>query len=162
MPLHRSQPCSGKGACVTQWSYDPCHARPPKIDSGEFWQNKITRRENGKSLQYSVYPNSPKFMIFLVVMYGCESWIIKKAECQKIDDHIVVLEKTLKSPLDFKKMKPVNPKGNQCWIFIGRTDAETPILWPPDAENRFIGKYPDAGKDWRQKEKRMAEDEMVK
>ena len=53
-------------------------------------------------------------MVFPVVMYGCESWIIKKAECQKIDDHIVVLEKTLKSPLDFKKMKPVNPKGNQC------------------------------------------------
>ena len=55
-----------------------------------------------------------KAMIFPVVTYGCESWTIKKAGCLKIDDHIVVLEKTLKSPLDFKKMKPVNPKGNQC------------------------------------------------
>ena len=60
-----------------------------------------------------LYIQIVKVMIFLVVMYGCESWIIKKAECQKIDDHIVVLEKTLKSPLDFKELKPVNPKGNQ-------------------------------------------------
>ena len=73
----------------------------------------------------------------------------------------LVFEKTLESPLDCKKIKPVNPKGNQSWIFIGRTDAETPILWPPDAKNWFIGKDPDAGKDWRQEEKRMTEDEMV-
>ena len=58
--------------------------------------------------------------------------------------------------------EPVNPKGNQSWIFIGRTDAETPILWPPDAKSRLIGKDPDAGKDWRQKEKGVAEDEMVR
>ena len=61
----------------------------------------------------------------------------------------VVLEKTLKSPLDFKKIKPVNPKGNQPWIFIGRTEAEAPILWPPDAKSWLIEKDPDAGKDWR-------------
>ena len=75
----------------------------------------------------------------------------------------VVLEKTLESPLDCKEIKPVYPKGNQSWIFIGRIDgeAETPILWPPDAKNRLIRKYPDAGKDWRQEEKRMTEDEMV-
>ena len=74
----------------------------------------------------------------------------------------VVLEKTLKSPLDCK-IKPVNPKGNQSWIFIGRTDAkaESPILWPPDAENWLIGKDPDAGKNWRQEEKGMTEGEMV-
>ena len=74
----------------------------------------------------------------------------------------VVLEKTLESPLDCKEIKPVNPKGNQSWIFIGRTDAEaeTPILWLPDAKNWFIGKDPDAGKDWKQ-EKGMTEDEMV-
>ena len=59
-----------------------------------------------------------------------------------------VLEKTLESPLDCKEIQPVNPKGNQPWIFIARTDAEAPILWPPDA-NRSIGKDPDAGKDWR-------------
>ena len=65
----------------------------------------------------------------------------------------VVLEKTLENPLDNKEIKPVNPKGNQSWIFIGRNDAEVPILWPRDAENWLIGKDPDAGKDWRQEEK---------
>ena len=71
----------------------------------------------------------------------------------------VVLEKTLESPLDCKEIQPVNPTGNQSWIFIGRTDAETeaPILWPPDAKNQLIGKDPDAGKDWRQDEKGTAE-----
>ena len=75
----------------------------------------------------------------------------------------VVLEKTLESPLYCKKIKPVNPKGNQLLIFIGRTDAEAeaPILWPPDAKNWFTGKDPDAGKDWRQEGKGMTEDEMV-
>ena len=75
----------------------------------------------------------------------------------------VMLEKTLESPLDCKDIKPVNPKENQSWILIGRTDAEaeTPTLWPPDAKNWLIGKDPDAGKDQRQKEKRVAEDEMV-
>ena len=69
----------------------------------------------------------------------------------------VVLEKTLESPLDCKEIQPVHPKGNQPWIFTGRTDAEaeTQILWPPDAKNWLTGKYPDAGKDWRQEEKEM-------
>ena len=73
------------------------------------------------------------------------------------------LEKTLESSLDCKEIKQVNPKGNQSWIFIGRTDAETetPILWPPDAKNWLIGKGCDAGKDWRQEKKGMTEDEMV-
>ena len=75
----------------------------------------------------------------------------------------VVLEKCLESPLDCKEIKPVNPKGDQSWIFIGKTDAEaeTPILWPLDAKNWHIGKDPDAEKDWRQEEKGMAEDKMV-
>ena len=75
----------------------------------------------------------------------------------------VVLEKTLESPLDCKEIKPVNPNGNQPWIFIGRTDAEAevPILWPPDVKNQFIRKDPDAEKDWRQEEKGAPEDEMV-
>ena len=75
----------------------------------------------------------------------------------------MVLEKTLKSPLDCKEIQPVNPKGGQSWIFIGRTDAETeaPILWPPDVKNWLIGKDPDAEKDLRQEEKGMTEDEMV-
>ena len=75
----------------------------------------------------------------------------------------VVLEKILKSPLDCKEIQPVYPKGDQSWIFIGRTDVEgaTPILWPPDAKNWLIGKDPDAGKDWRSEEKGTTEDEMV-
>ena len=75
----------------------------------------------------------------------------------------VVLEKTLESPLDCKEIQPVHPNGNQSQIFIGRTDAEaeTPILWPPDVKNWLIWKDPDAGKDWRQEEKGMTEDEMV-
>ena len=76
---------------------------------------------------------------------------------------IVVLKKTLESPLDSKEIKPVNPKGNQPWIVIGRTDAEAeaPILWPPDRKRQLIGKDPDAGEDWGQEEKRVTEDEMV-
>ena len=76
---------------------------------------------------------------------------------------ILVLEKTLESPLDSKEIKSVNPKGNKSWIFIGRTDAEAeaPIIWPPDAKSQLIGKDPDAGKDWRQEEKGKTEDEMV-
>ena len=73
----------------------------------------------------------------------------------------VVLEKTPESPLDCKEIKPVHPKGNQSWIFIERTDAETPILWPPDEKNWLIGKDPDAGKNWGEEKKGMAEDEMV-
>ena len=75
----------------------------------------------------------------------------------------VVLEKTLESPLDCKEIQPVHPKGNQSWMFIGRTDieAETSILWPPDAKSWLIWKDPDAGKDWRQEEKGKTEDEMV-
>ena len=75
----------------------------------------------------------------------------------------VVLEKTLESPLNCKEIHPVHPKGNQSWIFIGRTDAEakTPILWPPDVKNWLIGKDSDAGNDWRWEEKGMTEDEMV-
>ena len=88
-----------------------------------------------------------KAMIFPVVMCGCESWTIKKAECW----WTVVLEKTLESPLDCKEIKPVNPKGNQPWIVIGRTDAEAeaPILWPPNEKSQLIEKDLDAGKDWR-------------
>ena len=76
---------------------------------------------------------------------------------------MVVLEKTLESLLDCKEIKPVNPKGNQPWIFIGRTDAEVeaPIIWPPDVKSQFIKKDPDAGKDWRQEEKGKTEDKMV-
>ena len=104
-----------------------------------------------------------KTMTFLVVTYGCEldhkeGWALKNWCFQTM-----ALEKTLESPLDCKNIKPVHPKGNQSWIFIGRTvaEAEAPILWPPELKNWLIGKDPDAGKDWRQEEKGTTEDEMV-
>ena len=88
----------------------------------------------------------------------------RMAEHHRIDAFKVwYWRRFLRVPWTKKEMKPVNPKGNQCWIFTGRTDteAEAPILWPPDAKSRLIGKDPDAEKDWRQEEKGMAEDEMV-
>ena len=98
-------------------------------------------------------------------MYRCDSWTIKKAECQRIDAFELWCWRRLflESPLDYKEIQPVNTKGNQAWIFIGRTDgeAETLILWPPDAKNWLIRKAPDAGKDGRWEEKGMTEDEMV-
>ena len=104
-----------------------------------------------------------KAMVFLVIMYGCEldhkeSWALKNW-CF----WTVVLEKTLENPLDCKEIQPVHPKGNQSWMFIGRinAEAETPILWLPDAKNWLFWKDPDAGKDWRQKEEGMTGDEMV-
>ena len=90
-----------------------------------------------------------KAMIFPVVRYGCESWTIKKLSAEELMLLTVVLEMTLESPLDCKEIQPVHPKGDQSWVLIGRTDAEaeTSVLWPPDANNWLIGKDPDAGKD---------------
>ena len=87
-----------------------------------------------------------------------ESWVLKNWCCWT-----VVLEKTLESPLDCKEIKTVNPKGNQSWIFIGRTDAEAgaPILWPPDVKNWLLRKDTDAGRNWGQAEKRKTEDDMA-
>ena len=88
-----------------------------------------------------------------------ESWVSNNWCCWT-----VVLEQTLESPLHCKEIKPVNPKGNQSWIFTGKTDAEAeaPILWPPDMKNWFTGKDPDAGKDWRLVEKGTTEDEIIR
>ena len=104
-----------------------------------------------------------KAMVFPVVIYGCEIWTIKKAERWRIDAFELWCWRRLESPLDCKEIQPVRPKGNQSWMFIGRTDAEaeTPVLWPPDAKNWLIWKDPDTRKDWRQEEKGMTEDEMV-
>ena len=103
-----------------------------------------------------------KAMVFPVVMYGCESWTIKEAERWRIDVFELWCWRRLESPLDYN-IKPVHPKGNQSWIFIGRTDAEaeTPILWPPDVKSWLIGKDPDARKDWRPEEKGTTEDQMT-
>ena len=103
-----------------------------------------------------------KAMVFPVVMYGCESWTVKKTERRRIDGFELWCWRRLEN-LNCKEIQPDNPKGNQPWIFIGRTDAEaeTVILWPPDVKNWLTGKDPDAGKDWRQEKKGMTEDEMV-
>ena len=103
-----------------------------------------------------------KAMVFPVVMYGWESWTVKKAEPNNWCFWTVVLEKTLESPLDCKEIQPVHPKVDQSWVFTGRTDVkgETPILWPPDAKSWLIGKDSDAGRDWGQEEKGR-EDEIA-
>ena len=131
-----------------------------------------------------------KDMVFPMIMYGCESWTVKKAECQRIDAFFffcsvlflfffklyiivlvlpnikmnphVVLEKTLESSLDCKEIQPVHSK-DQSWVFIGRTDAkaETPIVWSPHTKSSLIGKDPDAGRDWGQEEKGTTVDEMA-
>ena len=105
-----------------------------------------------------------KAMVFLVVTYGCESCTIKKSKCQRIDAfELWCWRRLLKSPLDCKEIKPVNPKGNWSWILIGRTnaEAEAPVFWPPDAKSWLIREDPDAGQDWRQEEKGTIEDRMV-
>ena len=103
-----------------------------------------------------------KTTVFPVIMYGCESWTIKKAELWEIDAFELWCSKTLESPLDNKEIQPVHPEGNQSWIFFGKTDveAEIPTLWPPDVKNELIWKDSDSGKDWRWEEKGTT-DEMV-
>ena len=104
-----------------------------------------------------------KAMVFPVGMYGCESWTITKAEYWRIDAFELWCCRRLESPLCCKEIQPVHLEGNQSGIFIGRTvaEAETPILWPPDAKNWLIRKDPDAGKDCRLEEKGMTEDKIV-
>ena len=105
-----------------------------------------------------------KAMVFPVVMYGCESWTVKKAECWRIDAFEQwCWRRLLRVPWTARRFNQSILKENQYWIFIRRTDAEAgaPILWPPDVRSWLIWKDPDAGKDWRQEEKEMTEDEMV-
>ena len=117
-----------------------------------------------------------KAMVFPVIMSGCESWIIKKPKHWRIDDfELWCCRRFLRVPWTARRSSPkysleglilklkLHPKGNQSQIFTGKTDAEaeTPILWPPDTKNWLIWKDPDVGKDWRQEEKGMTEDEMV-
>ena len=104
-----------------------------------------------------------KAMAFPVVMYECESWTIKKAEHRRIDAFELWCWGRLVSPLECKEIQLVYCKGNQSWIFIGKTDveAEVPILWPPDVKNWLTRKDPDVGRDWRWEEKGTTEDEMA-
>ena len=98
-----------------------------------------------------------KAVVFPVVVCGCESWTIKKAEHRRIDAFELWCWRWLENRWACKEIQPVHPKGNQSWIFLGKTDAEAeaPILWPPDAKNWLIGKDHYVGKDWRQEEKGM-------
>ena len=113
-----------------------------------------------KDITLPIKAYTVKAMFFPVAMYGCESRTIK---LKNWHFWTVVLEKILEGPLDSKEIKPVSPKGNQPWILIGRTDAEAEasILWPPDAKNWLLRKDPDVGKDWRQEEKGITEDEII-
>ena len=105
-----------------------------------------------------------KAMVFPVVMYGCGSWTVKKAECRRIDAfELWCCRRLLRVPWTAKEVQPVHPKGDQSWVFIGRTDveAETSVLWPPHVKSWLIGEDPDAGRDWGQEEKGTTEDEMA-
>ena len=104
-----------------------------------------------------------KAMVFPVVMYGCESWTVKKAKLWRIVSYELWCWRKLLSLLNCREIQPVHPKGVQYWVFIGRSDAEadTPILWPPHGKNWLLGKDSDTGRDWGQEEKGMTEDEMA-
>ena len=104
-----------------------------------------------------------KAMVFPVVMYRCESWTVKKAECQRIDAFELWCWRRLLSLLDCKEIQPVHSKRDQSWVFFGRNDAkaETPVLWPPHAKSWLIGKDSDVGRGWGQEEKGTTEDEMA-
>ena len=124
----------------------------------EFLMKMIYPQSKSSQIKSSLVKAFSSSHIWMWALDYKESWVPKNW-CF----WTVVLEKTLESPLDCKEIQLVHPKGNQSRIFIGRTDAEaeTPILWPPDANNWLIGKDPDAGQDWRQEEKGTTEDEMV-
>ena len=117
-----------------------------------------------RDITFSTKVRLVKAMVFPVVMYGCESWTNKESWAPKNWCFwTVLLEKTLESRLEWEEIQPVHPKGDQSWVFIGRTDAEaeSPILWPPDAKSWLTGKDTVTEKDWGQEEKGTTEDEMV-
>ena len=149
---------------------------PPKIKSVTVhcfpiylpWRTVMTNLDSifkSRDITLSTNVCLVKAMVFPVVMYGCESWTYKENWVQKNWCFwTVVLEKALESPLDCKEIQPVHPKGDQSWVFLGRTDveAETPIFWPPDVKSWLFWKDPDVGKDLRQEKKGTTEDEMVR
>ena len=143
---------------------DCCHEIKRRLLLGRKVMTNLDRILKSRDITLPRKVHLVKAMLFSVVTYGCESWTTKKAECRKNWCFwTVVLENTLESPLDCKETQPVHPKGDQSWVFTGRTDveAETPILWPLHAKNWLIWKDPDARKDWGQEEKGTTEDEIV-
>ena len=114
-----------------------------------------------------IFPLRPSLQLwgYDLTMYSCESWTIRKTECQRVDAFELWCWRRLlrsKISLDSREIKPVNLKGNQPWILVGRTEAEAPVSWPSDANNRLTGKVPDAGKDRAQKGKSASEDETAR
>ena len=121
------------------------------------WKKNLDSIFKSRDITLPTKVHLVKVMVFPAVMYGCKSWTIKKAECRRIDAfELWCWRRLLRVPWKCKEVQPVHPKGDQSWVFIGRTDleADTPILWPPDVERWLIWKDPDAGKHWRWEEKR--------
>ena len=136
-----------KDACSLEESYDKC-------------------RQHIKKQRHNFANKGPSSQIYAFSSSHAWMWEFNNKESWELKNWCfwtVVLKKTLEIPLDCKEIKPIHPKGNQSWIFIGRTDAEAKalILWPPYAKNWLIGKDPDAGKDWRWEKKGTTEDEMI-
>ena len=129
------------------------------------WKNSYDRPRQHIKKQRHQFADRGSYSQSCVFSSGCvQMWELDNKKGWVLTNwwlQTVVLEKTLQSPLNCKEIKPVNSKGNQSWLFIGKTDAEASILLPPDAKSRLIGKDHDAGKDWRQKKKGTTEDEMV-
>ena len=149
-----------------------------KITADGDWSNEIKRRlllgrkfmTNLDSILKSRDITLPtkvclvKAMVSPVIMYGCESWTVKKAECQRIDAfELWCWRRLLRVPWTAKEIQPVHSEGDQPWDFFGRNDAkaETPVLWPPHVKSWLVGKDSDAGRDWGQEEKGTTEDEMA-
>ena len=134
---------------------DPMDCSPPGSSVHGILQTRILEWVTTLSSRGSSWPRDRTWIFCiagrLFTVWATRNWCFRT----------VVLEKTLESPLDCKEIKPVNPKRNQPWIFIGRTGAEAPIFWPPDVKNWHTGKDPDAGEDWGQEEKGATENEMV-
>ena len=140
------------------------HEIKRRLPFGRKAMSKLDRILKSRDIILLTKVHLVKTMVFPVVMYGCESWIIKKAERQRIDAfELWCWRRLFESPLDCKEIKPVHPKGNQSWVFIRRTDAEAEaaVLWPLDVKNQLIGKDSDARKDWKQEGKGTTEDETV-
>ena len=130
----------------------------------EVWSRFLDSILKSRAITLPTKVHLVKAMVFQVVMYGCESWTVKKAEHWRIDAfELWCWRRLLSVPWVARRSnQSILKEINQSWVFIGRTDAEaeTPILWPPDGKNWLIGKDPDAGRDWGQEENGMTEDEM--
>ena len=150
-----------KGACLHGWTVD--FALSEMGSHGGFLAEKHQDIKKQRHYFANKRLSSQSYGFFSSHIWMCELFYKESWAPKNWWFWTVVLDKTLESPLDCKEIQPVHPKGNQSWIFIGRTDAEaeTPILWQPDAKNWLIRKDPDAGKNWRREEKGTTEDEMV-